>query len=109
MTEHTDVYLSFDPFMIKVPPVERLTGIVMIHWPEMHLKLIDLSMNGAIPGAHIGSEGEFYTMNVDVGEEGISMGDFVKFITLTEDHWRLMYDAIQDRLKDIYILSGDWL
>jgi len=86
---------SFDPILIELPNVQTLTGEVRIVLPPIHLQIYDLSLGGALPGAHLGSDAEIAGLTMTLQEPGMKASDMLAFIMAAQDDLKKMWDIWQ--------------
>jgi len=107
MTKTHDVLIDFDPLRIALPGAGPFVGTVKIVLPEVHAKLVDLSMGmHLLQGAHIGSDGRLWSLDIkDIQEPGMEAGDLLKFIASAEGELREMHRLIQEEMDKRYLLD----
>ena len=101
-----EVLLSFDPLRIELPGPGPFAGTVRIVLPEHHVRLIDLSMGGILPGAHVGGEGRIASWNIlDIPEPGMEAADLLNFIAEAEGQFKEMHRLIQEQMDGRFLLG----
>lgn len=98
---------SFDPLEVSFPN-EPLTGPIHLILPPAHIKVWDLSMGGALPGAHIGAdvEGPCLTLTAEEGFEW-SRADMIEFITQAQDEIKGIWLLYQEELDKRFLLDRE--
>ena len=101
-----DILIDFDPLRITLPGPGPFVGKVRIVLPEVHVKLVDLSMGGILPGAHVGSEGRLWSLDIpDVPEPGMTAGQVTEFVAAAEKELKRMWELIQEEMDNRYLLD----
>jgi hypothetical protein len=97
-TVHTIRIKSFDPVVIELPKVQTFIGETRIILPPLHLQLYDLSLDGALPGAHIGSDAELAGVTITLSKPGIDAAEMLTFIMAAQDQFKAMWKIVQREL-----------
>jgi hypothetical protein len=96
---HNEVRIqSFDPLTIAMPRQDVFVGDVTLRMPALHVKLYDLSLGGALPGAHIGSDIEIFVWHMQLGEPGLTAAKMLTFIHAAQDEFKQGWQIMQDEL-----------
>ena len=74
-------------------------------FPDVHLKLYDLSMGGAIPGAHIGGDARPFSLDFEVGEPGMTVGEVTQFVADAEEQLKKMHAVIQEEMAGRFLME----
>jgi len=103
--EHvTEILLDFKPYRVTMPIQKRFVGRVDIVFPDHHLKIADLSMGGALPGAHVGSDARVFALHMDIKEPGMRAGDVIAFLADSRKNMETLYQAVQQELDRAFLL-----
>jgi hypothetical protein len=101
-----DVLVDFDPLRITLPGAGPFAGTVRILLPEVHFKLLDLSMGiDLLEGAHVGGDERLWCLSFDVPEPGLDAGQLCLFLAEAEPTLREMHKAIQARMDETFLLG----
>jgi len=97
---------SFEPLTVTWPAVDRFVGDVTITLPAVHVQVYDLSLGGALPGAHIGGDGQLFGLTVTLPEPGLTVGQMADFIHRARGELRTIWQAYQTELDKRGALLG---
>jgi hypothetical protein len=88
------IITSFHPLSVTLPEGDTLEGKVRIVLPDVHVQLIDLSMGGIIPGAHLGSDAAIVGYNIEFLEP-VETVEIMKFVVKSADLFEQIWEAYQ--------------
>ncbi|MHC4336137.1 MAG: hypothetical protein ACYSUV_20675 [Planctomycetota bacterium] len=96
MTKPTKVIIkSFHPLDVTLPDCTELVGIVQIVLPAIHVQLLDLSMDGIVPGnPHLGTDAPLHSLEIDFPEP-VDVGKFMMFVIESREELEQMWKGIQ--------------
>jgi hypothetical protein len=107
VSEPVKVFIrSFDPLEISFPN-EPLCNRVWLMFPELHFKLIDLSLGRMIPdNPYIGGDAPLlrYEITIPDGEE-LPRGKLFDFITNSQNELKELWQAYQNELDKRFLLD----
>jgi hypothetical protein len=102
-----DIYVDFDPLEIKMPGAGPFVGKINIILPEVHFKMMDLTMGiPMMQGAHLGGDARLWRFHFTVEEPGMEAGDLLKFIEASESNLKEMHKLIQAEMDKKFLLEG---
>lgn len=99
----TEIHVTqFNPLQVTLPKVERFVGTVRILLPDLHVQLMDLSMGiDLLKGAHIGSDGPLFSLDMTIPEPGITPGQMMELVyeaqDILEEMWRRCQELLDER------------
>ena len=97
---------SFDPLDIQIPNVSHVEGSIRVMLPSIHIKLIDLSMDGILGNTHIGAEGNVVSLTLTIGEK-ISVGKVVEMIVQILPYLKEAHQIYQDEFNKKFLLDKE--
>jgi hypothetical protein len=96
MTDQEVSITSFDPLTVTLPAAPTIfTGDLFIRFPDVHVKLYDLSLGGLLPGAHIGGDGQLFGLTLHLRENTMTGGQIVEFIQAARAELIEMHRIVQ--------------
>ena len=98
---------AFNPLRLSIPKVELFVGKVSIVLPDIHVQIYDLSMGiELLRGAHIGADGQVFSLNMTIPEPGISPAQMMEMIYTTQGTLEKMWKIAQKELDKQGALLG---
>ena len=71
----------FEPLKLELPTTPTITGAIHLALPQLHVKVLDLSMGGIFSDdPHAWAEIEGPRLSFELGDNEMKLGDFVQFI-----------------------------
>ena len=99
-----NVLIDFDPLRITLPGAGPFAGTIRVILPEVHLRLVDLSMGfRELEGAHIGADGRCWSL--DIPEPGMTASNLTAFIEAAQDELKQMHRLIQAEKDKKFVLD----
>lgn len=102
-----EILIHFEPeYRIELPPTKTFVGKVKLMLPEVHVKFLDLSLGiDLLQGAHLGSDGRVFSLDMTIPEPGMTAGEMVEFLGGIEPQLRQMHTIVQHELDKKFLLG----
>ena len=98
---------AFNPLRFSIPQAEVFVGKVEIILPDLHVQIYDLSMGiDLLKGAHIGGDGQVFSVDMTIPEPGVSPGKMMEFVYAAQDTLEKMWKMAQKELDKRGALLG---